>query len=48
MDRITTRDELFNALDELVQAIDNPEVFTDGNGMSVQIFWERGRAHWEA
>ena len=23
-----------------------PEVFTDE--MSVQIFWERGRAHWEA
>ena len=46
MDRITTRDELFAALDELVQAIDNPEVFTDE--MSVQIFWERGRAHWEA
>ncbi|MDV7194587.1 MULTISPECIES: hypothetical protein [Mycobacteriaceae] len=46
MDRITTRDELFAALDELVQAIDSPEVFTDE--MSVQIFWERGRAHWEA
>lgn len=24
----------------------SPEVFTDE--MSVQIFWERGRAHWEA
>ena len=45
MDRITTKEELFTALDELVQAIDNPEVFTDE--MSVQIFWERGRAHWE-
>ena len=46
MHRITTRDELFTAFDELVQAIDSPEVFTDE--MSVQIFWERGRAHWEA
>jgi hypothetical protein len=46
MDRITTKDELFTALDELVQAIDNPL----GGDLEINIYWclESGRAHWEA
>lgn len=35
MDRITTKDELFNALDELVQAIDNPL----GGDLEINIYW---------
>lgn len=46
MDRITTTEELFNALDELVQAIDHPL----GGDLEINIYWclESGRAHWEA
>lgn len=45
-DRITTTEELFNALDELVQAIDHPL----GGDLEINIYWclESGRAHWEA